>query len=541
NGEGLCLIDPHEELYENVLEWCAYFRPQRKIIPLNLSRGNHVIGFNPFVRGPANLGTQVERCLEAMVKAWGADNTDELPRIDRVLGALVTAIIEADDLTLCEADYFTEFNQSEVRQYLTSRIQEPLARGNWRDLGIIKRFEEFNSQVESSRNRLGRFLRAEVTRRFFALTDPLMNLDIAKIMDEGAVLLVNVKESDWLTVPNQRLFGTLLVNAFIDTAKRRHVGGDHQPPPFRLYLDEFHNFVSADIGKAVTQVRKFGLTFTLAHQTLHQVDQEDASILSELMGAVKARAVFGGLSYEDAIAIVPDLFPGQLDLLEVKYMEYINEWWPVYSRDKVYTEGEADVTGSASMSGQSDTQSMGGTTPDGFLYNQSGGSTFDSSGWGRVSAETHAESHVRSRIVADIPIFIPERHVREVPHHYNLEEQVHRQAERLMLQYQRHCFIRPPNGRARPLLVPFVERYALPEANVRAYEAEMANQAGALTPEDVDRISEQRRLKIETGAREFAVSGDPLVELIPDHEPIIPLKPGRRKKTPAKGTGGTEG
>lgn len=551
NSQGLALIDPHGSLYEDVLEWCAYVRPLRRIIPLNLSLGEHIIGFNPFIRQPGDAGAQAERCLDAAVKAWGRSTADDSPRLERVMTALFQAIIENDDLTLLEAHYFLTHQLKAIRERLVAQIEGEEARGNWLDIHASKTLEQFLSQVESSRNRVARFTRARATRRFLALTDPAMNLDVRKIMDEGAVLLVNLKtRPNGLTRSNQRLIGTLLVNAFVDAALGRDANPDRAPRPFHLYLDEFHNFVTADVGEAVTQVRKFGLTFILAHQTLHQVRREGADILDELLGAVKARAVFGGLSAKDAAELAPEIFPGQTDYTEVKYMRETVKFWPVYGREQTITDGTAhtetqatghtdmrshsrggahtEATGGAAMSGEglSSLSSVGHSVPylDGFPA--AGGMSFDSTGWGRIttsadtstwmsadttsyaetegSADTTSQGRAdsTSRAIGDIPIYHPVAYVEQQPEHYSLEEQRQRQADLLMLQYQRHCFLRPPNGDAKPLLVPHVARFKLSPKLVRQYEAMKAKEAGALTPKEVDAIIARRQARIEQQARE---------------------------------------
>ena len=48
NRQGFCLIDPHGELYEEMVRHCAHRVLKREIVLLNLSEPHGVIGFNPF-------------------------------------------------------------------------------------------------------------------------------------------------------------------------------------------------------------------------------------------------------------------------------------------------------------------------------------------------------------------------------------------------------------------------------------------------------------------------------------------------------------
>src|SRR5690242_19979432 len=77
--QGFCLIDPHGALYEAVLDWAAHeVYDDRKIIPLNLSRPDKILGFNPFRRSStAEVSVQVDNRITATMHAWGQQNTDD--------------------------------------------------------------------------------------------------------------------------------------------------------------------------------------------------------------------------------------------------------------------------------------------------------------------------------------------------------------------------------------------------------------------------------------------------------------------------------
>ncbi len=564
NSQGLALIDPHGTLYEDVLEWCACIgRPRRPLIPLNLSTGEHIIGCNQLINRDGNVAAQVERVAASITKAYGETTTDHMPRLDRVMGDLLHTVIEADDLTLCEGRYLLTRRNPMVRNYLIARIRDPEVRGAWQDLfEEATSFAEFMNQVDSTRSRVRRILRAATPRRSLALADPTLNLDVARIMDQGAILLVNLKRSRQLTEKNQRLFGSFLVNAFIDAGFERDPATAR---PFNLYLDEFYNFVSADIGQALPQLRKFNVRFVLAHQTLSQLRREDADILEELMGAVQARVVFGGLQHKDALQLAPDMFAGQTDYTEVKYWRETVKFWPVYDRERVRSRGTghtdidsatdiaSHTQGTARQSYQGEAHSDYGGTGHSIPYltgfpAPGGGQYFDSSGWGFVTSsgegtsDSSADSvgHARTRGTADttteseadVPIYRPVPYLDRQPDHYSLEEQRDRQATLLMRQYQRHAFVRSPDGLTKPMLVPNVPRFELDQATVRRYEADKAKQAGAKAPEEIDQILADRSQSIEHHARQFAAHPTVDVHSIPDHDdqPPTPITAGKQRR-----------
>lgn len=578
-GYGLCLIDPHQELYADILEWCSVVCPKVPIVPLNLSKGEHVIGFNPFIRTPgADIATLADRCLAAAIKAWGAEGTDQSPRLERVMRALFHAIIESSDLSLCESDYFTTHAHARERTYLVEQIATASVRGTWRDIARLRRFEDFSNQVDSTRNRLSRFNDATVARRFLALTDPVLNLDFGRVMDDGAIVLVNIHPSDNLSEQNMRLLGSFLVSSFIQHGSRRD---PKTARPFTLYLDEFYNFVPPDLGQALPQLRKFNVRFVLAHQVLSQLRKEDAHILDEVLGCVKARVVFGGLQYADAVLLAAELFAGQTDYADPKYWHETVKFWPVYDRDKAIGTGhshtdmsthgrtkmesatdietQTDGSGVSSQSGEARSQQGGFGTSIPYLSGFPGGdgsTRFDSYGWGLVSsfgggssdmsasttghANTHAHADSVSAGIADstsgtevdVPIYRPVAVVERAPEFHSLEEQRDRQAALLMLQYQRHGFVHSPGRTTRPFVVPFVERHLQDPGVIRSYERELAKKAGALEPSEVDRIVEERHQRIEKQSREFVEPPDEPVESPGEYEPAIRLKPAKKAKSP---------
>ena len=89
---------------------------------------------------------------------------------------------------------------------------------------------------------------------------PDVSIDLREVMDQGKVLLVNLKQSKHLSYEGARTFGALLVNEFFEAAlERRKDDRGRDPKPYYLYLDEFQNFVSLDIARMLSEVRKCGL------------------------------------------------------------------------------------------------------------------------------------------------------------------------------------------------------------------------------------------------------------------------------------------
>jgi len=85
NRQGFCLIDPHGELYDAAVAYCARHVLDRDIILLNLSDPETIVGFNPFRKAGGDISVQVDRRITATMHAWGVENTDQTPTLARNL------------------------------------------------------------------------------------------------------------------------------------------------------------------------------------------------------------------------------------------------------------------------------------------------------------------------------------------------------------------------------------------------------------------------------------------------------------------------
>ena len=577
NRRGLCLIDPHGDLYDAVLSWCAYVRPHRRIIPVNLT-SPYIVGLNPLAGAVRDVHTRVNRCIEATVKAFGLKNTDETPTLERLLRCVYHALAE-NGLTIAEARHLLAFHETGIRDYLTSRISDEMIRQEWRELASLKTSREWREEIRSTKNKLLRFLTARSVLRFLAMTDTDLTrtLNPRQLMDEGAVVLVNLRQVDGaLDQIDARLYGSFLVSQFFAAARSRGGLGQPRPRPFYLYCDEFQNFVSPDVAEILPQGRKFGLSLVLAHQFLAQLDQEDAQLVEAVMASARTKVVFGGLSYKDAVAMVPSLFAGQMDFHEVKRIDYSVKFWPVYGREKTYTKGRAhgEARGSSHTDAHGHTTGRGHTSgyghvdgittgssfntgdgyssPDWPIDGLPHGSHFTSSGSTSMDASTSADSYMEadsemetdsdstadttsestsdaaSRSVADIPIYHPVPFLEATVTPWSLEEIKERLTHTLMLQLQRHGFVKPRDGWTEPMLVPMVAPCRLPVRRVLDYQATEAKNAGAVTPELSDYATAARTKQIEHQARQFAASTEENVHSSSDHEPQQSTNPTRR-------------
>jgi hypothetical protein len=78
---------------------------------------------------------------------------------------------------------------------------------------------------------------------------------------------------------NSHLIGAFLVSGIVQAAMNR--SSQFHQRPFYLYVDEFQNFATDSFSTAVSEIRKYGVSLTIAHQFIKQVPE---GLMSAVLG-----------------------------------------------------------------------------------------------------------------------------------------------------------------------------------------------------------------------------------------------------------------
>lgn len=491
NRQGFCLIDPHGSLYHDVLNYCSHKVLDREVVLLNLSEPTQILGFNPFKRAGGDVSIQVDRQIRAITHAWGVENTDQTPTLERTLRLIFTTLVDLG-LPFHAAQHMLNFQSGEIRARFIEKISSPLIRAEWEEL-IALRSKDWRAEMMSAKNRLLRLLASENLARFLNAED--CGIDLAEIIEKGKVLLVNLAPSPSLSEENGRVFGSLLLNEFFEVARRRSAVSGTRIKPYYLYLDEFQTFVSLDVANMLDQVRKYKLFTILSHQRFGQLNQD---LTDAVLTNCRIKAVFGGLPVEMARIMAQELFIGELDPTRIKVAIYQTKFWPQYGRDKVYTRSTSTGTSSGRGENTVSSESMatlqgeffqpfewfGSIEPSGTsMSTTSGRGSASGSHWNETSFDGTAEGE------ADVPIMIPVpfRELSSVQY-FSLEEQLTQMTAALKNQFGRHCFIKIHHQKTQPLRVPFVKSHITPAKAISWYVNKKLSAEGAQHISVVDNL-----------------------------------------------------
>ena len=137
------------------------------------------------------------------------------------------------------------------------------------------------------------FISNEIMRPVVAQQKSTFNF--REIMDSKKILLVNLSKGR-LGEINSNLIDLVLVGKILMAALSRVDSLGSKLPPFYLYIDEFQNVTTDSISQILSEARKYGLSLTIAHQFIAQLDE---GIKNAVFGNVGSMATFR-ISFEDA-------------------------------------------------------------------------------------------------------------------------------------------------------------------------------------------------------------------------------------------------
>lgn len=132
-------------------------------------------------------------------------------------------------------------------------------------------------------NKVGSFL--SVPALAGILSPSRKQLSLRSIMDKEQILLVNLAKGH-LGADASALLGSLLLTAISSASFSRVDIPESERRKFIVYLDEFHNYTTGSLVNMFSELRKFGISFVIAHQYLHQLSNDIRNAVLGNMGTI---------------------------------------------------------------------------------------------------------------------------------------------------------------------------------------------------------------------------------------------------------------
>lgn len=307
NGSGFALIDPHGDLAERIVARLPSWR-QSDLIYLNAADPTQPWGYNPLRHvSPQYIALASSGLMEVLKKmwpdAWGV-------RMEHILRNVLMALLEQPAATM--HDILKVFSDKTFRKQIARSLRNQTVRRF-----LESEFEKFSYGYRADgtapiQNKIGAFLADPMLDRI--LTAPEKELRVRQVMDESKVLIANLAKGR-IGDDSSSLLGGLLVTTIGLAAYTRADTPLSDRRDFFVYIDEFQSFTTLALANMLSELRKYRVGFTVAHQYLHQLEPD---IRHAVLGNAATFLSFR-IGAEDAPYLARELQPfTQTDLMQLE-------------------------------------------------------------------------------------------------------------------------------------------------------------------------------------------------------------------------------
>lgn len=271
NGYGVAVIDPHGALVQNILETPMESEDIQRVVVLDLSDRLAPPPLNPLRGGLEHVRVgQIVQSIENLYP-----ETKRYPRTSYFLRAALLTLNADPSATL--KDVVRLLTDSSYRERLLRQVDDPELRATW---------EEFDRMKDSEKRTITDPIRTRMSP-FYSNPDltPIMchpdSLDFRALMQQRKIILISLKMDEERVPETERdLIGALLLS-------RLQMSGMYQEGdiPYFVYIDEVQRFVTSSLDTMFAEARKFGLSLTVAHQYLEQLQDTTQNAIIGNAGA----------------------------------------------------------------------------------------------------------------------------------------------------------------------------------------------------------------------------------------------------------------
>lgn len=303
-GRGVGVIDPHGSLVDNLMRRLAGMpEVADRLVLLDPLQDDFVVGLNPLDRLPGETYESQSKALSEIFASIWSEIWPSATWLQEYTSYSAWAMAETG-WTMLEIERF--LNDEQFRLCLREQIQSA-SLNDWIDWYHGLKSGQQQQEARSFITRLRQFTDNQYIRPILGQRENTVNLQ--EVLEAGdKILLVNLRSPQLRGETYQLLGSTVMTLIQLAALGRGDIGSDDQRR-FYLYVDEFHTFANKTFVDLLGQIRKFGLTLTLANQDLKQLDDVGIQGLrSAVLGNCKNLTCFRVGYEDDASAMVGQLF-----------------------------------------------------------------------------------------------------------------------------------------------------------------------------------------------------------------------------------------
>jgi hypothetical protein len=265
-NEGMCVIDPHGDLVETLLDYIPSHRIN-DVVYFNPADGDRTVKINLFEGENVEHRELIASGIISVFKklygySWG-------PRLEYILRNSLLTLLKIPEAKL--SDILKLLTDERYRAKTIENLDDPILKSFWEDEFNKLHQRERTQQIASILNKVGQFVSSPLVRNVVNTSTSSFSID--DVMNEGKILLANLSQGK-LGEDNATLLGAMLITKIQLSAMSRVNVTEEERRDFYLYVDEFQNFATDSFIKILSEARKYKLDLVLANQYIAQIPEE---------------------------------------------------------------------------------------------------------------------------------------------------------------------------------------------------------------------------------------------------------------------------
>jgi len=269
NGEGICVVDPHGELIEELLGLVPRERAEEVILfdPGDIERplGLNMLEYNT----PEQKDFVVSEMIAIFHKLFPPEVVG--PMFEHNMRNVMLTLMADPENPGVITEIPRMFTDPEYQKYKVEKVTDPVVRDFW-EKEMAKTTDFHKSEMLGYLiSKVGQFVENTMMRNIIGQQRSAFNL--REIMDSGKILFVNLSKGKTGEI-NSSLLGLIIVSKIQMAAMGRADIPEEERRDFYLYIDEFQNFTTDSIMTILSEARKYRLDLTLANQYIAQLPEQ---------------------------------------------------------------------------------------------------------------------------------------------------------------------------------------------------------------------------------------------------------------------------
>ncbi len=325
NGEGICVIDPHGDLVDDILKRIPPARAEDVIIfsPGDVERplALNLLEYDP--RYPEQKSFVINEMIGIFDKLYDLKQTGG-PMFEQYMRNALLLIMDDPESGSTLMEVPKVLADEEFRRLKLSRCKNKTVSDFWK-----KEAEKAGGEAALANivpyitSKLTSFISNDMMRPIIGQQNSSFNF--RDVMDKQKILLISLPKGI-VGEMNAYLLGMIVVGKILMAALSRADMPSEDRKDFYLYIDEFQNFTTDSICQILSEARKYALNLIIAHQYIGQLSKNNNTAIKDAVFGNVGTMISFKVGAEDAEFLVKEFAPvfNEFDLVNVdKFTAYI--------------------------------------------------------------------------------------------------------------------------------------------------------------------------------------------------------------------------